>query len=146
MPKRILFLCHGNICRSAAAEAIAKDILEKEGRADEFFIDSSAISNEEIGNPIYPPMREELNRRGIAIPDHRAKRTSEKEIASFDEVYYMDQSNRRLLSYAGLLKPNVFDICEFGNGFDEIEDPWYSGRYGLVVDQLLVCINAILHR
>ena len=143
---KILFICHGNICRSAAAEAIAKDIVHQKGLDNDYYFDSAAVSSEEIGNPMYPPMRRELESRGIPIPFHRARRVSQKDIETFDVVFYMDSSNERLLRYQGLLKDNVISLCEYGSGFDEIEDPWYSGRYGLVVGQISICIKNYLSK
>ena len=66
---KILFVCHGNICRSTMGEYILKDLVKKAGREAEFEIDSAAVSREEIGNPIYPPARRELTRRGVAFGD-----------------------------------------------------------------------------
>ena len=142
--KRILFLCHGNICRSAAAEAIFLYLLKQSGRANEFEVDSAAISYEEIGNPMYPPMRRELESRGIPIPPHRARKVTMKDVRYFDEIFYMDRSNERLLSYEGLLQPNVKNICIYSGSFSEIEDPWYTGRYGLVADQITACLKRYL--
>lgn len=138
----MLFVCHGNICRSAAAEAIALDMVTKMGRQDDFLFDSAAVSMEEIGNPMYPPMRRELLSRGIAISPHYARQITKSDIERFDVIFYMDESNRIFLHRMGLLKDNVKSICEYGDGFKEIEDPWYSGRYGKVVDQITLCLKA----
>ena len=73
---KILFVCHGNICRSTMGEYILKDLVKKAGREAEFEIDSAAVSREEIGNPIYPPARRELTRRGVALGDHRARQVT----------------------------------------------------------------------
>ena len=142
--RKILFLCHGNICRSAAAEALFLHMKRKKGESDLYEVDSAAISYEEIGNPMYPPMRRELERRGISIPPHRARKVTMKDIQYFDDVFYMDRSNERLLSYEGLLLSNVKNLCIYGNGFNEIEDPWYTGRYGVVADQILLCLKKFL--
>jgi protein-tyrosine phosphatase len=141
---KILFVCHGNICRSIAAQAIALDMIRKMGKEKDFFVDSAEVSREEMGNPMYPPMKRELITRGIEIPFHRARQVTKSDLESFDVIFYMDESNRRLLSMMGLLSENVKSICEFADGFSEIEDPWYSGRYGKVVDQITICLHRYL--
>ena len=94
---KILFVCHGNICRSTMGEYILKDLVKKAGREAEFEIDSAAVSREEIGNPIYPPARRELTRRGVALGDHRARQVTMEDYRHFDRIYFMDESNRRYL-------------------------------------------------
>ena len=96
--KKILFVCHGNICRSPMAEFIMKDMVKKAGREKEFIIDSVAVSREEEGNPVYPPARRELHKRGIACDGHKARRITEKELDSFDYIYYMDSRNWQYLT------------------------------------------------
>ena len=94
---KILFVCHGNICRSPMAEFILKDMVKKAGREAEFEIDSVAVSREEEGNPVYPPARRELQKRGVPCGHHAARRITEEELARFDHIYYMDASNARYL-------------------------------------------------
>ena len=141
--KRILFLCHGNICRSVAAKWIALDYLKKNGRLDEFDIDSRACSSEEIGNDIYPPMKAALRRAGIPFGPHEARRLTLREYEEADAIYYMDRSNLRYLSYSFSDTRHIFKlICEC-MPFEEIEDPWYSGNFDLVVDELKECVAKI---
>ena len=107
---KILFVCHGNICRSPMAEFIMKDMVKKAGWAGEFEIDSVAVSREEEGNPVYPPARRELAKRGIACDGHRARRITEKDLAHFDYIYYMDGRNWQYL--IGLFKAAaVIGVC-----------------------------------
>ena len=92
---KILFVCHGNICRSPMAEFVMKDMVKKTGRAGEFQIASAAVSREELGNPVYPPARRELQKHGIACDGHRAHQITRAELESYDLIYYMDGSNAR---------------------------------------------------
>ena len=123
--KKILFVCHGNICRSPMGEYVLKDMVKKAGVADRFQIASAAVSREELGNPVYPPARRELNRHGIDCTGHKAHQITQKEYESYDRVYYMDRSNFRYLQR--LLKDT--DKC-FPLLDRDVADPWYTGDFG----------------
>lgn len=139
--KKIIFICHGSICRSPAAEFIAKDYIKKTGMENDFIIQSRATSNEEIGNDVYPPMKRVLFQNNIKIEPHSAKRITREEYDSADYIFYMDCLNVRYLERMfGFLKSNCKPIYAFTNGINEIEDPWYSDRYELVFSQLKQCI------
>lgn len=138
--KNIIFVCHGNICRSVAAEYIAKDI-DKEHR---FNIISRATSLEEIGNDIYPPMKRELNRQSIPFSYHAATRINQKDYDWADYIFYMDDNNRYYLSRLLDDKNNkIKPIYLYSEGINEIEDPWYTGNFFKVVNELKQCIKDI---
>ena len=142
--KRIIFLCHGNICRSVAAEYIAKDYLSKRGREKDYEIISRALSHEEIGNDIYPPMKRALADAGIPYGVHHAAFMTQREFESADEIYYMDESNAiRLRRMFGPLDHRCHQLSNYLPGVSEIDDPWYTGRFDEVVDQLLRCMEHI---
>ena len=94
---KILFLCHGNICRSPMGAFILKDMVKKRELAERFEIASAAVSTEEIGNPVYPPARRELAKHGIRCDGHAAHRITRRELDHYDRIYYMDRSNARWL-------------------------------------------------
>ena len=94
---KVLFVCHGNICRSPMGEYVMKDMVKKAGREKEFHIASAAVSREEIGNPVYPPARRELARHGVACDGHRAHQITQAELEDYDRIYYMDRSNAAYL-------------------------------------------------
>ena len=122
---RILFVCHGNICRSPMAEFVMKHEAEKAGRADDFYVESAAVSSEEIGNPVYPPARRELARHGISCDGHAAHQISRRELEEYDHIYYMDSSNAR---YLRRLFGSDADKCRPLLSRD-VADPWYTGDF-----------------
>lgn len=145
--ERILFLCHGNICRSVAAEMVFANLIKRMGLEDQYIFDSFATSYEEIGNPIYPPMKRELLSRGYSLHPHYAKRVTVKDIEGCDYLFYMDGENLYSLTriYPDAEKDTkIKPISFFTSKVNEIEDPWYTGRYGKVVDQIEICLNAFL--
>ncbi len=121
---KVLFVCHGNICRSPMAEFVMKDMVKKAGAADRFFIDSAAASREELGNPIYPPAQRELVKHGILGASHRARQITAADLASYDRIYYMDCRN---LQYLRRLFPDFTGFLPF-LPYD-VADPWYSGDF-----------------
>ena len=88
---RIMFVCLGNICRSPMAELIMKDLVEKAGLSDEYFIDSAATCSDELGNPVYPPVRAVLNERGLSCRGKTAKQLSARDYDKYDYFIGMDQ-------------------------------------------------------
>ena len=142
--KTIIFVCHGSICRSPAAAFIAKQYLKEIGRDNEFNIIIRATSSEEIGNDVYPPMKRELFRRGIKMYPHAALRIRQTDYDNADYIFYMDYENqysllRQIDDYKSILAP----INKWTNSITEIEDPWYTGRYQLVCDEITECIKDI---
>ena len=137
---KILFCCHGNICRSPMGEYILKDMVKKRGLSGRFQIASAAVSTEEIGNPVYPPARRELQRHGIGCEGHAAHRITRAELESYDRIYYMDASNARFLRRL------------FGAGADkcrpllprDVADPWYTGDFTQTYDDLVEGCRRIL--
>ncbi len=145
--EKVYFVCHGNICRSVAAEMVFLSLLRERGLENEYTCDSFATSYEEIGNPIYPPMKRELLSRGYKLHEHYAKRITPTAIKEADHLFYMDQEN--LYGLSRILpsvrsEGNVKPISFYTSKVSEIEDPWYTGRYEKVVDQIETCLNAFL--
>ena len=124
---KILFLCHGNICRSPMGEYILKDLVRKRGIAEGFEIASAAVSTEELGNPVYPPARRELQRHGISCDGHAAHRITRQELAYYDRIYYMDASNARWLErlFPGAWQEKCRPLLN-----RDVADPWYTGDFG----------------
>ena len=142
--KTIIFVCHGSICRSPAAAFIAKKYLKDIGRDKEFNILIRATSSEEIGNDVYPPMRKELIRKGVPLFPHAAERIRQIDYDNADYIFYMDNENHySLLRQIDDYKSILYPINKWTNGLNEIEDPWYTGRYQLVCEQIEECIKDI---
>ena len=129
---RILFICHGNICRSPMAEFVMKDLVRKAGLESQFHIESAATSTEEIGNPVYPPARRKLAEHEISSDGHAARQLRNEDYDRFDLLIGMDKANLR----------NMYRIC--GGDFDgkihllmeyagyseaEVADPWYTDNF-----------------
>ena len=121
---KVLFVCLGNICRSPMAEFVLKDMVKKAGVADQFHIESVAVSREEIGNPVYPPARRELARHGIGCDGHHARQITRADVDKFDYIYYMDSSNAR---YLQRLFPGETKFQSFLSR--NVADPWYTGDF-----------------
>ncbi len=120
---KVLFVCHGNICRSPMGEFVLRDMVKKAGLAA-WEIQSRAGSREELGNPVYPPARRELTRHGIACDGHRATQITLADFDYFDHIYYMDSSNLR---YLNRMFPGQTKCRPLLNR--DVADPWYTGDF-----------------
>ena len=137
---KILFICHGNICRSPMAEFVMKDLVKKAGRSAEFEIASAAVSCEELGNPVYPPARRELQNHGISCAGKTARRITESDLGYYDYLYYMDASNARYLQRLfGDKAAKCQPLLE-----RDVADPWYTGDFSQTLDDILTGCSRIL--
>ena len=140
---RIMFVCHGNICRSPMAEFVFKKIAETNGKSERFIIASSATSTEEIicgkGNPVYPPAKEMLLSKGIVCDGKRAIQLKKDDWDKYDIFIGMDSANIRNMK-AILGKNDDFKIrklMSFAGKLSDVADPWYSGKFDVAYNDIL---------
>ena len=129
---KILFVCHGNICRSPMAEFILKDMVRARGIGDRFEIESAATSREEIGNPIYPPARRKLTEHGIPYSDHRAWQMTPRDYDYYDLILCMDRNNIRNIHRITGGDPGgkIHMLLDYtARRGQEVADPWYTGDF-----------------
>jgi len=129
---RILFVCHGNICRSPMAEFIFKDMTAKAGLPAHFHIASAATSTEELGNPVYPPARRKLSEHGISCAGKTARQITRRDYADFDLIIGMDSANMRnmLRFFGGDREGKLKLLLEYaGRPNDSVADPWYTDDF-----------------
>ena len=132
--KKILFVCHGNICRSVMAEMVMRHLVAQAGREDEFVIDSCATSREEIGNDIYPPAKRCLSAHNVPFTRHAARQITKADYDSFDLILCMEEYNIRNLRHvlgtalleedAALSRPKIRRLLN-----RDVADPWYTGDF-----------------
>ena len=132
--RKILFVCHGNICRSVSAEYILKN------KCKDIYCESRAVSNEEAGSDIYEPAKRCLDRHNIKYGKHCARKISQKDYDEFDEIYVMDSSNLRYINrIVDDVDHKIKMLCDY-----EIEDPWYTDNYDKVFEQICEGVDRIV--
>lgn len=141
---RILFVCHGNICRSPMAEYVMKDIVRRRGLEECFVIDSAATSDEEIGEPVHPGTRRVLEENNIPCGDHRARRITARDASKWDLIVVMDSANvrnaRRRLGDGA----NIHKLLEFAGECRDVADPWYTGDFETTFDDVYAGCQGLL--
>lgn len=143
---RILFVCHGNICRSPMAEFVMKDLVKKAGLEDEFYIESAATSTEELGNPVHYGTRSILNRHGISCDGKYARQMTRSDYNKFDLLIAMDEWNLRNMERftGGDPDGKVSLLMDYTDHPGEVADPWYTGDFQATWDDVLEGCTALL--
>ena len=128
---KILFVCHGNICRSPMAEFVMKDLVKKAGLEEQFQIASAATSTEEIGNPVYPPARRKLAEHGISCAGKTARQLTKADYALYDLLIGMDRANIRNMARICSGDPDrkIKRLLDFADRPGDVADPWYTGDF-----------------
>ena len=128
---KILFVCHGNICRSPMAEFVMKDMVRKAGLENQFHIASAATSGEELGNPVYPPARRKLAEHGIDCSGKTARRLRKSDYTQYDLLIGMDQANLRNMHRMCGSDPEgkLHLLLDFTSRPGNVADPWYTGDF-----------------
>ncbi len=145
---RILFVCHGNICRSPMAEFVMKDLVKKAGLEGQFQIASAATSTEEIGNPVYPPARRKLAEHGICCAGKTARQLTRADYARYDLLIGMDRANIRNMSRicGGDPEGKIKLLLDFTDRPGDVADPWYTGDFDATWRDVLEGCQKLLER
>lgn len=145
---RIMFVCHGNICRSPMAEFIMKNMVKDKGLSESFFIASSATSTEEIGNPVYPPAQRELKRHGISSEGKSAVQLKKSDYDKYDVFAVMDENNLRNIRHIFPNDPQgkVHKLLEYTGSGRDVADPWYSGDFETAYNDIYSGCKALLDK
>lgn len=136
---KIMFVCHGNICRSPMAQFVMQDMVDKAGLHDEFYISSAATSTEKIGNPVHPGTRRKLNENGISCEGKRAVQIKAADYERYDYIIVMDSLNmrnlRRIIKNDD--KQKIHKLLDFTPGGGDIADPWYTGNFDVTYSDIV---------
>lgn len=136
---KVLFVCHGNICRSPMAEYVLKDMVKKLGIESEFYINSAATSTEEIGNSVHYGTRKKLAEVGVPCGGHRAVQLTKKDYKEYDYLIGMDSANirniKRIVGYD--IDNKVHKLLDFTNNPRDIADPWYTGNFDRTYEDIV---------
>ena len=138
-PIKILFVCHGNICRSPMAEFVMKDLVAKNFRQNDFLIASAATSTEELGNPVYPPARRIMAQHGLDCHGKYARQITAADYSNYDYLIGMDTWNiRNIMRIIGDdPEEKVHKLLSFADSSADIEDPWYTGDFETTYQDVL---------
>lgn len=162
---KILFVCHGNICRSPMAEYVMKYLVSQKGLEEKFYIDSAATSTEEIGNGVHYGTRNKLQSVNIPVGNHKARQITKNDLEEFDYLIGMDSANiRNMKRFYGFerfsfgnyqansnssikkdLENKICKLLEFANSSDDIADPWYTGNFDLTYNDILKGCKSLLN-
>lgn len=143
---KILFVCHGNICRSPMAEFLMKELVCEKGLQNEFYIESAATSTEEIGNGVYPPVKRILKARGIDCSTKHARQMTRADYDKFDYIVCMDERNLRNMRYIAIDSKNKYSrLLDYTNDPHDVADPWYSGDFATTEREVQQGCEALLN-
>ena len=145
---KILFICHGNICRSTMAESVFTDLVNKKGLADIFYINSAATSREEIGNGVHYGTVNQLRKVGIPVIPHRAVQMTKADYDSYDYLIGMDTANiRNMHRIVGSdSEGKIYKLLSFAGSGRDVADPWYTGDFATTYDDVLAGCKGLLEQ
>lgn len=143
---KIMFVCHGNICRSPMAEIIMRDMIEKRGLSDKISVASSATSTEEIGNPVYPPARRELAKHSLSAEGKFSVQLTRSDYEKYD--YFVGMDSRNILNMHRILDGDpdnkILKLLDLTDKGGDVADPWYTGEFSQTYSDCLLGCEALL--
>ncbi len=144
----IMFVCHGNICRSPMAEFVMKKLVRERGLEHKIQIASSAVSTEEIGNPVYPPARKELARHGISCEGKYAVQLKKSDYDKYDLFLLMDDSNLFFICriFPDDPEQKIYKLLEYAGISGDVADPWYTGDFEKAYQDIYDGCTAVLDK
>ena len=144
--KRLLMVCHGNICRSTMAEFVMQDLIARRGLQDRLAVDSAATSREEIGNPPHRGTRQVLRKHGVPCGDHRARQMTRDDYERYDLMIGMDRANvsNMCRCWNGDPLGKVHKLLEYTGSAQDVSDPWYSGDFDTAYDDISRGCSALM--
>ena len=146
MMMKILFVCHGNICRSPMAEFVMKKLVDDAGRKADFSIASAATSTEELGNPVYPPAKRMLAKHGIDCSGKTARQIRPRDYDEYDLIIGMDDANMRNMAraFGGDPKNKLHRLMDYTKRPGNVADPWYTGDFDVTWRDVYEGCSALL--
>ena len=146
--KRILFVCHGNICRSPMAEFMLKRMVRRSGLEDDYEIASAATHDEEIGNPVYPMARQELAKHGIGCPGHSARQLTPDDYSRYDLIVGMDEANMNDMQtlFGGDPDGKLHLMMDYVGKHRDVADPWFTRNFTTTWNDLQASLTALFNQ
>lgn len=142
---KVLFVCHGNICRSTMAQSVFEHMVKEQGIKDQFFIDSAATSREEIGNPPHHGTVRKLKEKNIPVIPHKATQITKQDFDKYDYIIGMDKANiRNIEKIVGQKSEKIRTLLSFDNDQNDIADPWYTGDFEITYQDVTRGLKAFL--
>lgn len=145
---KIMFVCHGNICRSPMAEALFRHMISNEDLSDKVFISSSATSYEEIGNPVHHGTRDKLAHYGISVDGMHSSKIKKSDFDEFDYIFTMDQNNMNNIKreFGTYDDKKVMKFMDLTDHSRDIADPWYTGNFDETYDDIYKCCQILMDK
>lgn len=141
---KVLFVCHGNICRSTMAESVFTHMVRQLGIEDDFEINSAATSREEIGNPVHYGTVNKLRQVGVEVVAHKAVQVTEGDLSHYDYILVMDENNLRNMNRMFGNSDKVSKLLSFAGSCEDIADPWYTGNFDQTYDDICAGLEGFL--
>ncbi len=145
---KIMFVCHGNICRSPMAEAVFRNMVEKEGLSDKIYISSSATSYEEIGNPVHVGTKKKLAEKGISSEGLYSTKLKKSDICEYDYIFTMDENNMNNIKreFGSIDRKKVMKLLDLTDNSRDIADPWYTGNFDDTYNDILEGCSVLMEK